>query len=154
LTDAGNAAQIDPDTGRGTPPMTQTHGRCLCGAVRFTFDPEGVVDASHCHCDSCRRTCSAPMTTTLSVRDTAWRWIGEVPKDYRSSPGVVRMFCGTCGSPVAYRTDAFPGETGFYAASLEDPADFTPEGHSFWSERLPWLHVTDDLPKYDGMTAD
>jgi hypothetical protein len=130
--------------------MTQTHGRCLCGAVRFAFDPKGVVDASHCHCESCRRACSAPMTSTLSIRDTAWRWVGDAPKEYHSSPGVVRMFCGTCGSPMGYRSDRWPGETGFYAASLEDPAAFVPESHTFWREKLPWLKLNDSLPRHSG----
>jgi len=55
---------------------------------------------------------------------------------------------------MAYRSETWQGETGFYAASLEDPTDFVPESHSFWAERLPWLRLSDDLPKYDGMTAD
>jgi hypothetical protein len=55
---------------------------------------------------------------------------------------------------MAYRSDAFPGETGFYAACLDDPADFAPESHTFWAERLPWLRLADDLPKHAGMTAD
>lgn len=134
--------------------MTTTHGRCLCGAVRFAFDPAGIVDASHCHCESCRRACSAPITSTLSVRDTAWRWVGDMPREYSSSPGVKRMFCGTCGSPMAYRSDRWPGETGFYAASLDNPDDFLPESHSFWAERLHWLKIDDDLPKQSADGTD
>ena len=94
------------------------------------------------------------MTATWSLRATAWRWVGDPPTEFRSSPGVVRLFCGTCGSPMAYRSERWPGETGFYAASLDDPAGFAPESHSFWSERLPWLSLSDDLPKYDGIPAD
>lgn len=130
--------------------MPSTRGRCLCGEVRFTFDPAGVVSSSHCHCESCRRACSAPMTSFLSIRNSAWRWTGAEPQAYASSPGVTRYFCGACGSPMGYAGTACPDETDFFAASLENPADFVPEAHSFWSEKLPWLHLNDRLPRHSG----
>ncbi len=36
-----------------------------------------------------------------------------------------------------------------YAASLEDPSDFEPTFHVNYSSKLPWLAISDDLPKYD-----
>lgn len=41
-----------------------------------------------------------------------------------------------------------------YAASLEDPTLFTPEFHVFWTAKLPWLPIYDDLPKYDFSLAN
>jgi len=38
----------------------------------------------------------------------------------------------------------------FYAASLEDPETFEPAFHVHYADRLPWLHLSDDLPKYAG----
>lgn len=128
--------------------MTSTHGHCLCGKVRVSFDPDGITWRGHCHCDSCRRACSAPMTTFFGVRNSAWRWTGEAPGVFRSSAGVSRYFCQTCGSPMGYSALHWPDETHFYAASLEDPSDFTPESHAYWSERLPWIHLNDDLPRH------
>ncbi|RVT84158.1 GFA family protein [Rhodobacteraceae bacterium CCMM004] len=124
-------------------------GRCLCGAVRYSFDPETTVFRAHCHCESCRRATSSPVTTFFGVRDSGWRWTGAAPASHASSPGVRRMFCGTCGSPMAYATDDLPGQTHFYAATLADPAGFAPERHDFWGERLAWLPLADDLPKHD-----
>ena len=34
------------------------------------------------------------------------RWTGEPPAMYASRSGVMRGFCGTCGSPMFYRNDA------------------------------------------------
>ena len=101
-------------------------GRCLCGAVRFKFDPEGVAWRAHCHCESCRRACSAPLTTWFGVRDTAWRWSAAAPARFTATPGVVRSFCGRCGTPMAYQSAGAPGETRFYAASLDDSDTFAP----------------------------
>ena len=48
---------------------------------------------------------------------------------------------------MAYRSTRFPDETHFYAASLDDPSDFQPDAHFFWSEHVPWLEPSDDLPR-------
>ena len=123
-----------------------TRGRCLCGAVTFEYDGE-VNWRGHCHCESCRRNCSAPMTTFFGVNNTQWRWTGEPPKAYRSSPKAMRYFCENCGTPMAYTHEKFDHETHFYAASLENPENFVPTVHFFYSEKLPWLLINDDLKK-------
>ena len=106
--------------------MTSTHGRCLCGAVRFAFDPAGVLWRGHCHCESCRRQTSSPFTTFFGLRNSAWRWTGAAPEIYRSSPGVRRYFCPTCGTPMAFASTRYPEETHFYAARLDDPTGSCP----------------------------
>ena len=127
---------------------TQT-GRCLCGAVTFRF--EGTPRwQGHCHCESCRKGCSAPMTSFIGVADGAGTWTGKTPRMYESSPGVRRYFCPTCGSQMAYEADKFPGEIHFYAASLDDPAAYAPTFHVFAEEAVPWLEVEDNLPRYKG----
>ena len=125
--------------------MSLKRGRCLCGSVTFEYSGEENWRA-HCHCESCRRQTSSPFTTFMGVPHGAWRFTGAEPKVYVSSPGVRRLFCGTCGAPVAYEADAFPNEIHFYAASLVDPTTFEPERHVHADERLPWIHLQDGLP--------
>ena len=45
--------------------------------------------------------------------------------------------------------EVFPDETHLYAASLDDPNLYRPTAHIFWSERLPWIELSDDLPKHE-----
>ena len=126
--------------------MSDSHtGRCLCKAVTYTFETP-IKWCVNCHCESCRRNCSAPFTTFVGVDDGQWRWTGVEPSVFESSPGVQRFFCGTCGSPVAYRPKG-GGEIHVYAAALDDPAAFAPERHVFHSEKLAWVHLADDLPR-------
>ncbi len=126
--------------------MSGTHsGRCLCRAITYEF--ETPIDwCLNCHCESCRRNCSAPFTTFVCVKDGQWRWIGPEPTYFESSPGVKRFFCSACGSPVGYRP-AEGGEIHFYAAALDDPGAFPPERHVFHGEKLDWVHLADDLPR-------
>ena len=59
------------------------------------------------------------------------------------------MFCRDCGSPIAFESDRWPDETHLYAASLEDPATFTPQFHVHVAEKLPWIKLADGLPQYE-----
>lgn len=51
---------------------------------------------------------------------------------------------------MGFEADHYKGGMHLYAASLEDPTDFAPMFHVNFQEKLPWLAMTDDLPKYEG----
>jgi hypothetical protein len=133
--------------------MAKLSGHCLCGAVAFELaaPPLTVI---HCHCESCRRATSSPMTTFVIARRTDVRFTKGSPKAYASSPGVKRSFCPECGSPLAYESEGRPDQIDLYAASLSNPALVTPVGHVHAQEQLPWLEVLDDLPRYATTSRD
>ena len=127
--------------------MDRGSGRCLCGAVRYEFAGPPNWQA-HCHCESCRRACSAPFTSYFAISTGKWRWTGAPPAVHVSSPGVKRHFCATCGTPMAFEGESWPGELHFFAASLTDPAAFQPSAHVHWNERLAWGAQDDGLARY------
>ncbi|MDT8854546.1 GFA family protein [Paracoccaceae bacterium Fryx2] len=114
-----------------------------CGALACDAAP---LWQAHCHCESCRRATASGFTSFLGVADGAWRWTGAKPATHGSSPGVWRDFCGTCGTPMAYRATRFPGEMHFYAATLDHPEAFAPTQHVHSAEALPWIALADGLP--------
>jgi len=124
-----------------------TEGRCLCGSITFAFEgfPTWTV---YCHCESCRRATSSPVTTWICVPRQHFRFTGGTPQYYASSPGVRRGFCQTCGSPLSYESERVPMEVHLYAASLLDPRAVGPTQHVFTGEQLPWFEVCDQLPRY------
>ncbi|SLN72880.1 Glutathione-dependent formaldehyde-activating enzyme [Roseovarius albus] len=129
-----------------------TKGRCLCGAVSFAFD--GAPSwTCYCHCESCRRNCSAPVTAYLGVERTQFRWSSAPPTIYESSPGTRRLFCSTCGTPMAFEAERYPDEVHLYIASLEDPAAVHPTKHVHFEEHLPWMDIHDTLPRSAGSNA-
>lgn len=125
----------------------RVEGHCLCRSIHFEYDsePNWVLN---CHCESCRRATSSPMTTWISVPRTAFRFTRGGPRYYNSSPGVSRGFCATCGSPLTYESDRIPAEIHVYAASLADPLSIRPSRHVFVEEQLPWFEVADQLPRF------
>ncbi len=126
--------------------MENGTGRCLCGAVRYRFKGRPNWQA-HCHCESCRRATSSPITSFFAVDHDRIEWSGTEPQLHESSPGIFRSFCPRCGSPLTYQSDVRTHEIDVYAMTLDAPEGFTADMHVMWNERLPWLHVVDDLPK-------
>jgi len=122
-------------------------GRCLCKAIRYHCVGQPILIA-HCHCESCRRQTSSPVTTFILVPKTTLRFIQGQPKEFSSSPGVWRSFCADCGSPIYYRTDRRPDQIDLYAITLDNAAGIAPECHVHSAEQLPWFEVLDDLPRY------
>jgi hypothetical protein len=61
---------------------------------------------------------------------------------------VRRLHCPHCGAPVAYDADRFPDEIHLYLAALEDASGLAPQFHVFAGEKVPWITLGDDLPKY------
>ncbi len=128
-------------------------GRCLCGAVRFTARgaPRWVA---HCHCESCRRATSAALATYAGFDTANVEWTAERPREFSSSPGVLRRFCGKCGSPMSFEGVRWPGEIHLFAASFDQPESLRPTIHVHVGEQLSWLRFADHLPRYATTARD
>jgi hypothetical protein len=123
-------------------------GRCLCGDIRYEYGGDPVATL-HCHCESCRRHTSAPVATFVCVAKASFCFLSGTPTVYASSPGVRRMHCGRCGSPMAYESDRHPDQIDLYAGSFDDPAAVASTSHVHVAEQLPWFEMVDDLPRYE-----
>ncbi len=127
-------------------PEPRLSGRCLCGTVRYRTETPPLWTAL-CHCESCRRSASAPVVAWMGFDRDRVMWEGD-RGFYRSSEIATRGFCPTCGTQMSFESTRWPGEIHLYAASLDDPSAYCPDLHCHYAERLGWLHVDDDLPKH------
>lgn len=121
-------------------------GGCLCGAVRYEVLGE-ITHETLCHCTDCRRAHAAPVVAWFSVRPEAFRLTKGLLKSFASSPGVLRSFCGECGTPLTYQRDGL-NELDVTACSLDDPESAPPRDHTFVRSALAWAPVEDGLPRY------
>ena len=125
-------------------------GGCMCGAVRYRLDSE-PFDCGWCHCRTCQLNSGAPAMAFASVAHGDWvvtQGQAEVRR-IRSSSIAERLFCGTCGTPLAIDYDIQPETFDFSVATLDDPGAVKPGFHIFWSSRIDWFDPGDDLPKHD-----
>eukprot|EP00747_Dinoflagellata_sp_TGD_P029453 gnl/TRDRNA2_/TRDRNA2_133914_c0_seq3.p1 gnl/TRDRNA2_/TRDRNA2_133914_c0~~gnl/TRDRNA2_/TRDRNA2_133914_c0_seq3.p1 ORF type:complete len:127 (+),score=6.21 gnl/TRDRNA2_/TRDRNA2_133914_c0_seq3:93-473(+) len=79
-------------------------GSCLCGAIRYTLSCR-IPGFTMCHCSQCRKASGTAYAANASVPTLAFNLLKgfEELKEYESSPGKMRAFCGNCGSPIYAR---------------------------------------------------
>ena len=126
----------------------ETTGHCLCGRVRYRATGQPKFRC-YCHCESCRRATGAPVTAYAGYLNENFRFEGEPPSRYKSSPHVTRTFCPHCGTPLTYENADWPGEIHLLVGSAVDPAapHLAPERHVLENERISWVQFEDGLPR-------
>ncbi|MDH3747695.1 MAG: GFA family protein [Gammaproteobacteria bacterium] len=122
-------------------------GRCFCGNVQFEVT-EWPSYACHCHCESCQRASGAPFVTWTTFPTASFRVTGGKLTEHHSSPGVTRGHCSDCGSSITYAHQGRPGEIDITAACFTDAAFVVPQAHIWLEDKLPWVEINDELPKY------
>ena len=127
-------------------------GRCLCGRLSYRVTGP-VVWSGYCHCSSCRRFTGSVVTNWLGISDVHLEFDGELPARYRDG-GVTRGFCPHCGSSMTYASARFPGYIQLHLGSLDEPGRVHPQAHVHHAEKIDWLDIDDDLPRFEASAAD
>jgi hypothetical protein len=125
-------------------------GACRCGLISSESrrDP---FRTSYCHCRDCRKQSGAPVMAFVCFSEADLTWHGD-PTTWRAG-GVTRSFCGYCGSQIGYRDEKLPGEIYLSLGFMDEPERYPPQVHAFEKRRLPFLHIDDELPRYDGFSV-
>jgi hypothetical protein len=76
-------------------------GSCLCGATRFSFTGK-LDDLYFCHCSQCRKNYGLYGAFAGVSRGALVMEKADKLQSYKSSKTTTRMFCGACGSPIAW----------------------------------------------------
>jgi len=124
-------------------------GGCFCGAVRYrmTGSPQS---SAICHCESCRRASGAPTVAWVTVDREKFEILKGTPAAYLSSPGVVRRFCGRCGSALTYENTNHSGTIDITTITLDHPSGFPPTSEVWLEDRVPWQPMGAGLKQYQG----
>ena len=126
----------------------QTHeGGCLCSAIRYRIAGSPIY-SSVCHCATCRRASGAPLVAWVTVDRNQLQILSGVPQVYRSSQGVKRQFCASCGSQLSYEMVNRPETIDISTVSLDDPNLFPPTMEVWLDHKLPWQPNSPDLAQY------
>lgn len=128
-------------------------GQCYCGAIQYevTATPSS---RTICHCSMCRGTTGAPCVAWFTVPLSGFRLLRGAPVRFRSSDRATRTFCGVCGTQLTFASDDTPGEVDVTTCSLADPAQVSPEYHTYVDSALPWVVIGDRLPRYREGSAE
>ena len=123
-------------------------GRCACGEIRF--ETTGLpTDASHCHCETCRRSSGAPFVTWVAYPASRFRVTRGQIAERESSPEVMRGYCPDCGTPIIYHhRGRYPNDIDLTAACFDDQSIIEPRAHLWVEDKPDWVVIGDDLPQY------
>jgi hypothetical protein len=127
--------------------VSAVEGGCFCGAIRYRAEGR-PTNTMICHCESCRKVAAAPVVPWLTFSTSAFRFTKGKPKEFSSSEGVRRGFCGSCGTMLTYANARHPDSIDIATCSLEDPNAFPPTHHSWLVDDLKWVKFGDGLPSY------
>jgi len=134
--------------------MGQTGG-CMCGAVRYELARE-PSDCGWCHCRTCQLSSGTPAQAFAGVK--RGDWVATSGADsirmIQSSSFGQRFFCGKCGTPLYVTVDHQPETLDFSVVTLDDPEAVPPEYHIFWSSKIGWFNLDDDLPRHERFRPD
>ena len=125
-------------------------GSCLCGGIRYEIDSD-LGPVTNCHCIQCRKSSGASFATNASVPVGSFRFVmgGDLLREWESSPGIRRCFCGRCGSQILKRKDASPESIRLRLGTLDTDPGVKPSKHIFVGSKAAWLEITDDLPVFE-----
>ncbi|QNH78149.1 GFA family protein [Pseudomonas protegens] len=125
-------------------------GSCLCGAV--TYQVSGALKAvTHCHCHKCQKGHGAAFASyastpreNLHVSDD-----GAALKGYESSPGVLRQFCGGCGSSLFWQETGgeYTQWISIAIATLDTPFTAPKQKHHCVAMKASWHQICDQYPQ-------
>ncbi len=132
---------------------TALSGHCYCGAVKFEINGDSDW-VGHCHCESCRRQSGSVMTSFAGFNPQQVVFTGATPARHATADGVTRSFCAECGSPVAYESADRPDEIHLQLGLFDDLERLVPQNHSFYEEKVSWLHADEHLPRADWDSSD
>jgi len=126
---------------------TVHEGGCLCGAVRYrvTAAPTALVV---CHCRSCRRAAGAPSLAWVIFRAADFAFTRGKPATFKSSPGVERGFCASCGTTLTYADADRPEVADVTTATFDNPDAFAPTKEIWLEEKITWEAVDHALLRY------
>jgi len=117
--------------------LINIQGGCYCGEIRYniTITPK---NSTICYCEDCRNICGAQSVAWITIDINTFAITKGVPSKYKSSPPVLRTFCGKCGTHLSYSHEHRPNEIDITTVSLDDPEAFPPRENSFAEEKISW----------------
>lgn len=123
-------------------------GSCLCGGVKYEIDG-AVVKITNCHCSLCRKMSGSAFSSAATIPASFFRFVAgeDLLKEWESSPGYHRVFCGRCGSPILKRKAKDADNLRLRVGTLDSDPGISPSQHLHAGSKAPWVEINDELPQ-------
>lgn len=128
---------------------TVLKGSCLCNGIQYEVHSD-LGDIVQCHCQKCRKANGSAFATNAAIPTQSFVFLsGEsLTAEYESTPGVFRVFCKQCASPLYSRRPSQPDLLRLRIGTLDTPVSTKPTAHIFVDSKAEWDEIADDRPQY------
>jgi hypothetical protein len=132
--------------------MSKHGGGCLCGNVRYEFEPDPLFTGI-CHCRNCQRQAGSAFSVVVAIPETALKITGDSLACFQdrgedSGQPVLRWFCRDCGSPIKSDLSSAPGISFIKAGTLDDVSWLAPTLEVWCDSAQPWLRLDASLQAF------
>lgn len=133
--------------------MTNHHGGCLCGRVRYVLhgEPDAVCV---CHCTHCQKQTSSAFSIVALAPKTSVEIKGELATyadTGDSGQAVLRRFCPTCGSPVVGECASMPDVQIIKAGTFNDTDWLQPTFNIYCDSAQSWVKIPEGQQNFGRM---
>ena len=124
-------------------------GSCLCGSIQYAIEGD-LSEFGYCHCRSCRKASGSAHGANAGFErdDFSLNDPDGYLKEFESSPGKFRTFCGNCGSPLYAYLARTPNLLRIRLGSLDTPLNKTAKAHTFVGAKATWHVIEGELPQF------
>ncbi|MEM7761594.1 MAG: GFA family protein [Cyanobacteria bacterium P01_A01_bin.40] len=133
--------------------IQNTEGGCLCSAIRYRVIGT-PLSSIICHCNTCRKASSALSVGWLMFDRNNFELLSGNPQSFESSSGVIRKFCGKCGSGLTYQNNQSSSTIDVTTASLDNPSLFPPIREIWLEHKLPWEASNEAIDLYPRSSSE
>ena len=127
--------------------MSKLKGGCMCGDIKYDVEGDSSMTGI-CHCPDCKRQTGSAFSTIVGV-GVDQIVVEGTPRIYEtkglSGEGVLRHFCGNCGSPLYSVVNSMPGVAFIKAGTLDDTSWLVPTIEFFCDNADTW--TTQDVQR-------
>lgn len=127
-------------------------GRCYCGDVKYKASGDPAIKVQ-CHCRECQYVSGGNANVTIGMPEDGFAYTAGKPSTFQRADlpnGVVREFCGNCGTQVLSRAPGLEGVMLIKVGTMDDPSLFTPDLAIFTADKQAFHHINSDMPDYAG----
>ncbi|MBZ0090899.1 MAG: GFA family protein [Sulfuricellaceae bacterium] len=123
-------------------------GSCLCRTV--TYQVKELGDIVYCHCSQCRKAGGSAFAAVSPIDSADFHLLSgqDALAEFETGPGIARVFCRHCGSPLYSKRAFQPELLRLRIGSLDTPVEKRVSAHIFVGSKADWDEICDLAPQY------
>jgi hypothetical protein len=132
--------------------MSEFHGGCACGAVRYRLT-SGPMFVNCCHCRDCQRQVGSAFVINAIIETDRIEVLSGELKPWRMPTESGRPHdvyrCAECATTLWSDYGGRPQIRFVRAATLDERDEIAPDAHIFTRSKLPWVVLPEDQPAFE-----